>query len=329
VAAATFSSGLHRLEETPARYGWTADFSITDAKPIDLPNVALDPRVVDLDWVGQSSVRLDGSFVTAFATTSIKGDLDWTLLEGRKARAADEVAVGPGIARRLGVHVGDTTTVPDAKGQPHRLRVVGIVLTPVDSTQALGESLLLTAPGLLAVQQSPPITSMLVRTHPGAADSLRRTLARRFEVVAAAPPSEVRQVSDLGRLPDALALFLAAVGAAALAHGLVLTSRRRAHDIAVLRALGFTPRQVGLSVVTMSGVTAVIGLVLGIPLGLAVGRVVWHQVAESTRVAADVAVPIPVLLGIWPAVLLAAAALALLPARRSAAVRPAGVLRSE
>jgi ABC-type antimicrobial peptide transport system permease subunit len=139
----------------------------------------------------------------------------------------------------------------------------------------------------------------------------------------------VRQVSDLGRLPDALALFLAAVGAAALAHGLVLTSRRRAHDIAVLRALGFTPRQVGLSVVTMSGVTAVIGLVVGIPLGLALGRVVWHQVAESTRVAADVALPVPVLLSIWPAVLLAAAALALLPARRSAAVRPAGVLRSE
>jgi ABC-type antimicrobial peptide transport system permease subunit len=79
----------------------------------------------------------------------------------------------------------------------------------------------------------------------------------------------------------------------------------------------------------MSGVTAVIGLVVGIPLGLAVGRVVWHQVAESTRVAADVALPVPVLLAIWPAVLLAAAALALLPARRSAAVRPAGVLRTE
>jgi hypothetical protein len=206
---------------------------------------------------------------------------------------------------------------------------VGIVLTPIDFNQALGESLLLTAPGLLAVQQSPPITSMLVRTLPGTADSLRRTLARRFEVIAAAPPSEVRLVSDLGRLPDALALFLAAVGAAALAHGLVVTSRRRAHDIAVQRALGFKPRQVGLSVVTMSGVTAVIGLVVGIPLGLAVGRVVWHQVAESTRVAADVALPVSVLLSMWPAVLLAAAALALLPARRSASVRPAGVLRTE
>jgi hypothetical protein len=233
------------------------------------------------------------------------------------------------VADSLGARIGDTATVTDLTGKPHRLRVVGVVVTPVDFNQALGESMLLTGQGLVAVQQSPPTTSMLVRTYPGMADSLRHTLARRFEIISTSPPTEVRQVTDLGRLPDALALFLATVAAAALAHGLVLTSRRRAHDIAVLRALGFTPRQVGLSVVTMSAVTAVIGLVVGIPLGFAVGRVVWHQVAASTRVAADVAVPLPVLLLIWPAVLLAAAALALLPARRSAAVRPAGVLRTE
>ena len=47
------------------------------------------------------------------------------------------------------------------------------------------------------------------------------------------------------------------------------------------------------------------------------------------RMAADVAVPLPMLLLIWPAVLLVAASLALIPARRSAGVQPSGVLRSE
>lgn len=330
VAAATFSAGLHRLGAEPQRYGWAADFTVVDAKPIDLPNVALDPRVIDLDWVAQTAVRIDGDFVPAYAPTAIKGAVPWTVLEGRMPTADDEVAIGPALAERLRVHPGDTVTIPDPKGAPHRRRVVGTVLSPVDGSQmTLGASVVMTTLGLAPVQQSPPITSMLVRTAPGSADGLRQVLARRFEVIPAAPPTEVRQVLDLGRLPDVLALFLAAVAAAALAHGLVLTSRRRAHDIGVLRALGFTRRQVAASVLTMSGVTAAVGLVVGIPLGLAIGRLVWHQVAVAIPVAGDVAMPWSVLLGMWPVVLAAAAALALLPARHSAAVRPAGVLRTE
>ena len=330
VAAATFSAGLHRLGEEPERYGWAADFTVIDAKPIDLPNIALDPRVVDLDWVAQTAVRIDGAFVPAYAPTSIKGDMPWTVLEGRLPGAVDEIALGPSLADQLGVLPGETATVTDAKGEPHRLRVVGTVLTPVDGSQmSLGASVVMTSLGLTPVQQSPPTTSMLVRTTPGSAEGLRQVLARRFEIIRAAPPTEVRQVLDLGRLPDVLALFLAAVAAAALAHGLVLTSRRRAHDIGVLRALGFTRRQVAASVLTMSGVTAAVGLVVGIPLGLAIGRVVWHQVAAGIPVAGDVAMPWSVLVGLWPVVLVAAAALALLPARHSAAVRPAGVLRTE
>ena len=329
VGAATFAAGLHRLSTTPARYGWHADFAVIDAKPIDLPNVAMDPRVTDLDWLAQSTVRIGHGFAPAYASTSIKGDLPWTTLYGRLPRTVDEIAVGPAVAKEHGLMVGDLATLTDAQGRPHRLRVVGTVLTPVDPNQGLGSSVLLTSLGLTPVQQSPPITTMLVRTAPGTGDALRHVLAKRFEVIAAEPPAEVRQVTDLGRLPDALALFLAAVAAAALAHGLVLTSRRRAHDIAVLRAIGFTPRQVAASVLTMSGITALLGLVIGIPLGLGVGRLVWHQVADSTRVAPDMAWPVPTLMVLWPAVLLAAAALALLPARRSAAVRPAGVLRTE
>ena len=329
VGAATFAAGLQRLSTTPARYGWNADFAVIDAKPIDLPNVALDPRVTDLDWLAQTTARIGQEYVPAFASTPIKGELPWTTLNGRLPRAADEVAIGPAVGKQQGLMVGDTATLTDAQGRPHRLRVVGTVLTPVDPNQSLGTSVLLTTLGLTAVQQSPPITTMLVRTTPGTEEALRRVLAKRFEVIEAAPPAEVRQVTDLGRLPDALALFLATVAAAALAHGLVLTSRRRAHDIAVLRAIGFTPRQVAASVLTMSGITALLGLVIGIPLGIGVGRLVWHQVADSTRVAPDMAWPVPTLLVLWPAVLLAAAALALLPARRSAAVRPAGVLRVE
>jgi hypothetical protein len=329
VAAATFSAGLHRLSASPERYGWNADFLVSDAKPIDLPNVVGDPRVKDLDWISSSSVRIDDDFVPAYTRTSMKGDLRWTVLTGRLPAADDEIALGPVTAQRLGADVGDAIDVPDAKGATHRMHVVGTLLTPVDGSQRLGDSMLLTVSGLLGVQQSPPITSLLVHTYPGQAPGLRTILARRFEIVPAGQPSEVRNVTDLGLLPDTLAVFLGLVAAAALGHGLVLTSRRRQHDIAVLRSLGFTPRQVAGAIVTTAGVTSALGLVLGIPLGLAAGRVVWYEVARATPVAADVALPTTLLAVIVPAVLVTAAAVAALPARRSAAVRPGGVLRAE
>jgi hypothetical protein len=330
VAAATFSSGLHRLGTTPSRYGWYAGFSVVDAKPIDVPDVAGDPRVSDLDWVSASSVRLAGEFVPAYSHAPIKGDLPWTVLSGRMPSADDEIAVGPAVASSMRIRLGDVVTIPDAQRVDHRLRVVGTVLTPVDNNaQPLGASVLLTVGGLLEVRQSPPVTSLLVRTSPENDTSLRDILATRFEIISAAPPSEVRNVTGLGRLPEALALFLSLVAVAALAHGLVLTSRRRAHDIAVLRSLGFTPRQVGASLLTMAGVTAAVGLVIGAPLGLAIGRVVWHTVAASTQVATDVALPTVLLALLAPLVLSVAALLAVLPARRSAAMRPSGVLRVE
>lgn len=329
VAAATFSAGLHRLAVSPERYGWNADFLVSDAKPIDLPNVAGDPRVKDLDWVSSSTVRIGTDFVPAYTRTSMKGELPWTVLSGRLPSADDEVALGPVTADGLKARAGDTIDVPDAKGAKHHLHVVGTLLVPVDTTQRLGDCMLLTVSGLLGVQQSTPITSLLVHTYPGQSSSLRNVLARRFEIIQAGQPSEVRNVTDLGRLPDTLALFLGLVAAAALGHGLVLTSRRRQHDIAVLRSLGFTPRQVAGAVLTTAGVTSALGLVLGLPLGLAAGRVVWHEVALATPVATDVALPSALLAVIVPLVLLAAACLAALPARQSAAVLAGGVLRGE
>jgi hypothetical protein len=329
VAAATFSAGLHRLGTSPHRYGWTADFAVSDAKPPDVPDLAADPRVQALDWVMSSTVRIGSDFVPAYAQTSLKGTVGWTLLDGRLPAAIDEIAVGPAVRKQLGVDIGGRLRVADVAGTPHPFRVVGTVLTPVDGDQALGASVLLSVRGLVAVQQSPPITSALVKAAPGAAHELRNSLARRFEVIPASPPSEVRNITGLGRLPDALGLFLSLLAAAALAHGLVLTSHRRAHDIAVLRSLGFTPRQVGAAVVTMAGVTSAVGLVVGVPLGLGVGRLVWHQVASSTQVAPDVALPHTLLAVLVPLVLAAAVLLALVPARRSASVGPAGVLRTE
>jgi ABC-type antimicrobial peptide transport system permease subunit len=61
----------------------------------------------------------------------------------------------------------------------------------------------------------------------------------------------------------------------------VLTIRRRSRDVGVLRSLGFTPRQVGATLLTMAGTTVVIGLAVGVPLGLALGRLAWNETAAA------------------------------------------------
>jgi ABC-type antimicrobial peptide transport system permease subunit len=139
----------------------------------------------------------------------------------------------------------------------------------------------------------------------------------------------VATLGDLRRLPRVLAGFLAVLVVAALTHPLVLLVRRRRRDIGVLRAVGFTRRQVGAAVVVAALTTAVVGLAVGVPLGLAAGRVIWAELAASVGVAGDIAVPGAALVVLPGAVVLVALLVAALPARRAVRLPPAAAVRSE
>jgi len=144
-----------------------------------------------------------------------------------------------------------------------------------------------------------------------------------------APPIEILELRQVRALPTALGIFLALLAVAAVGHALATAVRRRAPDLAILRALGMTPQQCRTAVITQAAVTALIGLALGIPLGVALGRSVWRAVAHYTPlqyVAPDTAM---ILLISIPASLLVAIVLAVLPARRAARLDVTQVLRTE
>ena len=82
-------------------------------------------------------------------------------------------------------------------------------------------------------------------------------------------------------------------------------------------------------VLTQSLTYATVALLIGLPLGAAGGRFVWNVYADWQGVLPDVVLPGPTLLLAIPAATLIAAGLALIPARRAAATRPADVLRAE
>jgi ABC-type antimicrobial peptide transport system permease subunit len=105
--------------------------------------------------------------------------------------------------------------------------------------------------------------------------------------------------------------------------------RRRASDIAVLRALGMTRTQSRWVTVSQASVLALAGLLIGLPTGLALGRVVWRAVADYLPLQyVAPSAGLAMLLAV-PAALLVVNVLAALPSRRAARLRIADVLRAE
>ena len=333
VGVSAFAASLDRLGDTPARYGWQADFAIVDSKPFDLEDLARDDRVAALLDTAATPVDLDGRRMQSISLRPLKGEIPLPVLEGRLPAADDEVAYGAREADRAGVAVGSTvrlaTRSADGERSYRSLRVVGTAVIPDVGNDGLSRGVVLTARTQAAGAQSTPFTNALVEVAPGVGAGFFGSLAQRLEMMPAVRPAEVSNLVALGRLPVLLAGFLALLTAAVLAHSLVLTVRRRASELAVLRVVGLTPAQVGAALVAMAATIGLVGLAVGPLLGLAAGRLVWGEVAHTIGVAGDLAVPWPVLGWAAPVVLVGTALIALLPARRAARLRPATVLHSE
>jgi predicted lysophospholipase L1 biosynthesis ABC-type transport system permease subunit len=145
-------------------------------------------------------------------------------------------------------------------------------------------------------------------------------------------PNEGTQLPNLRRvhaLPLLLSGLLAPAAAAAVAHMLVSSVRRRRRDLAVLKTLGFIRRQVSATVAWQATTVVLIALMIGLPLGLAAGRWAWTLFADELGVIPEPALAVVASLVAVPAALLLANLVAAIPGRLAARTRPAQVLRTE
>ena len=126
-----------------------------------------------------------------------------------------------------------------------------------------------------------------------------------------------------------LAGVLALLAVATVAHALVTAVRRRRRDLALLKTLGFTRRQVSTSVAWQATTFASVALVIGVPAGVIVGRWAWTALADNLGTVAEPIVPVLAVALAIPLVLLIANTVAFVPGRIAARLRPATVLRSE
>jgi ABC-type lipoprotein release transport system permease subunit len=136
-------------------------------------------------------------------------------------------------------------------------------------------------------------------------------------------------LASVRAFPGWLALFVAALGVSALAHMVVTTIRRRHTELATLRAIGLTPRQLTHCLQWQSVTIAVVGLAAGLPLGIIGGRLTWHAVTNPIGVATDTRQPLGRDALFVVGVVIVAALLAALFARAINRRPPAYELRTE
>jgi ABC-type lipoprotein release transport system permease subunit len=356
VASLTFQASLDHLLGTPRLYGATWDVSFTnfgdDAQPpmaARLRPVLARRADVEAFSIGDATgtpTRIRGQRVDLVAFDRVKGNAVPPIIRGRAPRTAHELALGAITMRHLGVDIGDVVAVR-TRNEPQRLEVVGITVLPdVSEGAQLGRGGYVSVAGLerLTSDFAGEAGGVFIRLVPGTdREQLRAELERAYcegleaqfpycsitTSVNALAPTDIVNLGRAQNVPLFIAALLALVAVGTLAHVVVSGVNRRRRDLAVFKVLGFTRSQLVWTVAMQATTIATIALAIGIPLGVITGRWLWGQRADALGVLQQATVPWLAVAFAVPIAVLAANAVAALPASVAASVQPAAVLRSE
>ena len=148
------------------------------------------------------------------------------------------------------------------------------------------------------------------------------------EVLGVQHPAEIVNYQSTGSTPVILAAGLAAGAIVALALTLIASVGRRRRDLALLKTLGFTTRQLAATIAWQASVIAAIAAIVGVPVGIAAGRELWILFARNINAVPEPSVPVSLVL-VAVGSLIFANVVAAIPARIAARTPAALVLRSE
>jgi hypothetical protein len=335
------------LLDTPRLSGftWDAFVSVEGGLPRAAAALRAGPEIAGYTRGGFTGVRIGQLRVMAFVSGG-PGPARPVITAGVPPAASDEVALGASTMRDAHTAIGRTVTVTldQAAGHPEpaRMRVMGTVIVPPTPFQAtqLGEGAALALPGYLRIDPGAARQSgglpFLVRFAPGTSrDAGLAAVAEDIKglpnpfVTAAERPANVISLAGIAGLPVALSGLLALMAAGTLAHTLASSTRRRRHDLAILKSLGFIRRQLRQAVAWQATTIAGIALLIGLPAGVAAGRWAWRLLAAQLGVLPEPAVPITTILIVIPAALVLANLIAAAPGQAAARTQPAAVLRTE
>ncbi|WP_214106453.1 ABC transporter permease [Acrocarpospora catenulata] len=239
------------------------------------------------------------------------------VVEGRMFRERYEAVAGQGLLDLLSVRVGDRVRLT-VGGTPLIVHIVGRVLEPEQD----GEVLSLGLDTLAAKDAVPPhFYSLVLRDGADPGEVRARLLARDLEVALAVNPAD--RLAVIRVIIVALVVVLALIGLANLLTASALGLRDHVRDLAVLQAMGLTPRQVMATLVTGTGLLAVLGVLAGAAAGALLSTALIDLEGHGSGMGAGIGrAPAPAALAAAVLIAVGAALLvALIPARRAARAR--------
>jgi len=138
-------------------------------------------------------------------------------------------------------------------------------------------------------------------------------------------PEVIVNSSSIETIPTVLGAGLGGGAVVALGITLIASVRRRRRDLAIMRTLGLSGRQLATVVAWQATTAVAIGTVVGVPLGILVGRLLWDVFANGIHAIPAPTVPALTVTVIAVGSLVLANVVAALPGR-IAARTPAGLL---
>ncbi|MGZ4771707.1 MAG: ABC transporter permease [Ilumatobacteraceae bacterium] len=363
MAALTFGASMRHLVAHPRLFGWNWDVALVDGggygntKPAETQAIlGADPNVDSWGGAFYGADEINGVNVPLLGMNpSI--DVTPPIQEGRMVERPGEIVLGTATLSKLHVAVGDTV-----QSSTRELRVVGSATFPTIGV-VHGDHTSLGIGGLVVTEQVPGYDRnvqtaaggatgagqvpadqygpnvLFVRFHHGTNEeaATKRLITESEKIadyngIAVTPVQRSAEIVNADEISGASSLLAAAIGTAAIASfalALAAMVRRRRRDLAVLKALGFSARQLSTTVAAHATSTIATGLVVGVPLGLVLGRFTWNLFARQLDVLAEPVVPTLSTIVIVVIAMLVANLCAALPIRTVRSVPAAVALRQE
>ena len=356
LSTVVFSASLNNLVTHPSLYGWNWNYALLSgfAGDEDLPAhqsaslLAHDRYVTAASGVYFAKAKIDGTPFPIIGA-DLHAAVAPPLLSGHGVEAPNQIVLGAETMAILGKHVGDTVEVSGGHGRPARLTIVGTATLPALVGPGMGVGAIVDyslipaavrntqgsavpGPNAYLIRTTGPPTQALLSLElisntinspsspsPGSAGG----------VISALRPEEIVDSHSIVAIPAVLGASLAVGAALALGTTLVASVRRRRRDLAVLKTLGFSGRQLGTIVAWQSSVTVAIGTAIGVPLGIILGHVLWNGFAEAIHAVPVTSIPVAYVTAIAVGAVVLANVVAAVPARIAARTPTAVLLRAE
>ena len=265
----------------------------------------------------------------------------FSLHSGRAPTAPDEIVIDAALADHAGVGVGSTVTV-QATSAPSPYRVVGVVTPGPGANGLASQSTVFFSPGTARTLAGHPgqVAALGVWPAPGTsasalAESIRHALAGTAVTVSTGGDRGAAEFPGAADATVVLVSLSAALGGTLLLTAMLvvagmigLRTQRRSRELALLRTIGATPRQIRSMIGREALLLSIAGAVPGSVAGLIVARWLHDRLVTAGAVPPNLPlvhslIPLPAavvltMVGAWVAARVAG--------RRAARIRPTAAL---